>query len=84
MFLYRQGYGLTLQQARRALEALGIFETNDDAHNSNFTSAKILQEHSVTSTKHVVHTPDGKQVGEWGLRRWIGDSNGKEKDESTS
>jgi len=81
LFVYRQGYGLTLQQARRALEALGIFETNDDAHNSNFTSAKLLQEHSVTSTKHVVHTPDGKQVGEWGLRRWIGDSNRKEKDD---
>lgn len=71
----RQGYGLTLQQARRALQALGIFENNDDGHKST-KSAKLLQEHAVTSTKHVVHTPDGKQVGEWGLRKWVGDANG--------
>ena len=73
----RQGYGLTLQQARRALQALGIFETNvDDDRNGSSKSAKFLHEHAVTSTKHVVHTPDGKQVGEWGLRRWVGDANG--------
>mmetsp|Transcript_26959 Transcript_26959/g.57727 ORF Transcript_26959/g.57727 Transcript_26959/m.57727 type:complete len:824 (+) Transcript_26959:10-2481(+) len=70
-----QGYGLTLQQARRALQALGIFE-NDDGNNSWSTqSGKLLQEHAVTSTKHVVHTPDGKQVGEWGLRKWVGGGN---------
>jgi 2-polyprenyl-6-methoxyphenol hydroxylase-like FAD-dependent oxidoreductase/Zn-finger nucleic acid-binding protein len=73
----RQGYGLTLQQARRALQALGIFENNDDDdRNGSSKSAKFLHEHAVTSTKHVVHTPDGKQVGEWGLRRWVGDANG--------
>ncbi|KAL3942351.1 MAG: hypothetical protein SGBAC_003450 [Bacillariaceae sp.] len=53
------GYGLTLQQASRALAAFGIQALKD----------------GVTSTKHVVHTPDGKQVGEWGLRKW-----GRDKD----
>jgi 2-polyprenyl-6-methoxyphenol hydroxylase-like FAD-dependent oxidoreductase len=27
-------------------------------------------EAGVTSTKHVVHTTDGKVIGEWGLRKW--------------
>ena len=72
----RQGYGLTLQQARRALQALGIFENSDGDSNRSSKSGRILQEHAVTSTKHVVHTPDGNQVGEWGLRRWVGDSKG--------
>lgn len=49
-----QGYGLTLQQASKAVEALGITLLND----------------GVTSTRHVVHTPDGKIIGEWGLRKW--------------
>ncbi len=76
----RQGYGLTLQQARRALQALGIFENNSEEEHENDSSSSrrsgcLLQEHAVTSTKHVVHTPNGKQVGEWGLRRWVGDSN---------
>ncbi|HEY1041316.1 MAG TPA: FAD-dependent monooxygenase [Candidatus Paceibacterota bacterium] len=49
-----QGYGLTLQQASKAVEALGITSLDD----------------GVTSTRHVVHTPDGKIIGEWGLRKW--------------
>jgi salicylate hydroxylase len=49
-----QGYGLTLQQATRAVEGLGIASL----------------EAGVTSTKHVVHTTDGKVIGEWGLRKW--------------
>ncbi len=49
-----QGYGLTLQQASKAIEGLGIFSLDD----------------GITSTKHVVHTPDGNVIGEWGLRRW--------------
>lgn len=49
-----QGYGLTLQQASRAIEGLGIFSL-----------AKGL-----VSTRHVVHTTDGKEVGEWGIRKW--------------
>lgn len=49
-----QGYGLTLQQASKAIEGLGIFG---------------LQE-GVISTRHVVHTTAGKVVGEWGMRKW--------------
>ena len=49
-----QGYGLTLQQASKAIEGLGIFSL--DA--------------GVISTRHVVHTTDGKMIGEWGCRKW--------------
>ncbi|WP_085297962.1 FAD-dependent oxidoreductase [Cognaticolwellia mytili] len=49
-----QGYGLTLQQASRAIEGLGIFSLED----------------GVVSTKHVVHTTEGKVIGEWGIRKW--------------
>lgn len=49
-----QGYGLTLQQAGKAIEGLGIFSL----------------EEKVISTKHIVHTTDGKIIGEWGVRKW--------------
>lgn len=49
-----QGYGLTLQQASRAIEGLGVFSL-----------AK-----GVVSTRHVVHTTEGKVIGEWGIRKW--------------
>ncbi|MBR9858994.1 MAG: FAD-dependent monooxygenase [Gammaproteobacteria bacterium] len=49
-----QGYGLTLQQASKAIEGLGIFSL----------AAGVI------STTHVVHTPDGKVIGEWGVRKW--------------
>lgn len=49
-----QGYGLTLQQASKAMAGLGI------------TSL----ENGVTSTRHVVHTTDGEIIGEWGIRKW--------------
>ncbi|MFC5051591.1 FAD-dependent oxidoreductase [Rubritalea spongiae] len=49
-----QGYGLTLQQASKAIEGLGIFEL----------------EGGVVSTRHVVHTTEGRVVGEWGIRKW--------------
>ncbi len=54
-----QGYGLTLQQASKAIEGLGIFEL----------------EEGVISTKHVVHTTEGKVVGEWGVRKWVQSGN---------
>lgn len=54
-----QGYGLTLQQASKALKGFGM-STN--------------LEHGVTSTKHVVFTSEGEQVGEWGLRKWQGEN----------
>jgi 2-polyprenyl-6-methoxyphenol hydroxylase-like FAD-dependent oxidoreductase len=49
-----QGYGLTLQQASKAMAGLGI--TSLDA--------------GITSTRHVVHTTAGKIIGEWGIRKW--------------
>ncbi|WP_369618665.1 FAD-dependent oxidoreductase [Flavobacterium sp. CFS9] len=50
-----QGYGLTLQQASKAIEGFGIFSL----------------EEKVISTRHLVHTPEGKVIGEWGIRKWI-------------
>jgi 2-polyprenyl-6-methoxyphenol hydroxylase-like FAD-dependent oxidoreductase len=49
-----QGYGLTLQQASKAMAGLGI------------TSLEA----GITSTRHVVHTTAGKIIGEWGIRKW--------------
>lgn len=50
-----QGYGLTLQQASKAIEGLGIFSLDK----------------GVISTRHVVHTTEGKVIGEWGIRKWV-------------
>lgn len=50
----KQGYGLTLQQAHKAMADLGVIE--------------LAQ--GVVSTKHVVHTPDGTQIAQWGMRHW--------------
>ena len=47
-----QGYGLTLQQASRAIEGLGVFSLKE----------------GVTSIRHVVHTPDGKIIADWGIK----------------
>ena len=49
-----QGYGLTLQQASKAMKGLGIQTLKN----------------GITSTKHLVHTTSGKVIGEWGLRKW--------------
>jgi len=49
-----QGYGLTLQQASKAIEGLGVFSLPS----------------GLTSTIHIVHNPEGKIIGEWGLRKW--------------
>ena len=50
-----QGYGLTLQQASKAIRGFGIQQL-------------AL---GINSTRHVVHTPEGKIVGEWGARKWL-------------
>jgi len=50
-----QGYGLTLQQASRAMDGLGITALQD----------------GIISTRHVVHNPEGKILGEWGNRKWV-------------
>ncbi len=47
-----QGYGLTLQQASNAIKGLGLFYLKDGAN----------------STRHVVHTTEGKEITEWGVR----------------
>ena len=47
-----QGYGLTLQQASRAIEGFGIFSLHE----------------GLISTRHVVHTTEGKVIGDWGIR----------------
>jgi len=56
-----QGYGLTLQQASKAIQGLGI---------------KYLQG-SLISTRHVVHNTEGKIIGEWGIRKWLGENSQK-------
>ncbi len=50
-----QGYGLTLQQASKAIEGLGVFSLDE----------------GVISTRHLVHTTEGKVIGEWGNRKWM-------------
>lgn len=50
-----QGYGLTLQQASKAIEGFGLFSL----------------EAGVVSTRHLVHTTEGKVIGEWGMRKWV-------------
>jgi 2-polyprenyl-6-methoxyphenol hydroxylase-like FAD-dependent oxidoreductase len=47
-----QGYGLTLQQASNAVKGLGLFSLKDKCK----------------SSRHVVHTTDGKEIIEWGAR----------------
>ncbi len=53
-FARSQGYGLTLQQACKAIEGLGI----------------VSLDKSVVSTRHVMHSTDGTVLGEWGVRNW--------------
>ena len=53
-----QGYGLTLQQASTAIAGLGI----------------LSLEKGVISTRHVVHTTEGRVIGEWGMRKWMASS----------
>ncbi len=50
-----QGYGLTLQQASKAMEGFGLTTLDAGVH----------------STRHLVHTPDGQVVGEWGMRNQV-------------
>lgn len=47
-----QGYGLTLQQASKAIKELGLFSLKD----------------GINSTRHVVLTTEGKEITEWGMR----------------
>jgi 2-polyprenyl-6-methoxyphenol hydroxylase-like FAD-dependent oxidoreductase len=47
-----QGYGLTLQQASNAIKGFGLFSLKD----------------GTKSTRHVVHTTEGEEIVEWGMR----------------
>ncbi|MGE0670470.1 MAG: FAD-dependent oxidoreductase [Parachlamydiales bacterium] len=47
-----QGYGITLQQASRAIRELGLFSLKG----------------GINSTRHVVLTTEGKEIAEWGVR----------------
>jgi 2-polyprenyl-6-methoxyphenol hydroxylase-like FAD-dependent oxidoreductase len=62
-----QGYGLTLQQASKAIGGLGVFSLKE----------------GVISTRHVVHTTEGKVIGEWGMRKWM-QSNAKTSPKRTN
>lgn len=46
-----QGYGLTLQQASNAIKGLGLF----------------CLKGGINSTRHVVHTTEGKEITKWGV-----------------
>jgi 2-polyprenyl-6-methoxyphenol hydroxylase-like FAD-dependent oxidoreductase len=50
-----QGYGLTLQQASKAMADFGISHL----------------EHGLVSSRHLVFDTDGNQVAEWGMRKWL-------------
>lgn len=52
-----QGYGLTLQQANRVMSGLGLASLED----------------GIVSTRHVVHNIEGKEIAEWGNRKWVGE-----------
>lgn len=47
-----QGYGLTLQQASKAIKGFGLVSLKDGSN----------------SSRHVVHTTEGKEIIEWGVR----------------
>ncbi len=53
-----QGYGLTLQQASKAMKGFGILQL----------------EKGIVSTRHLVHDPSGKILAKWGYRKWVGDN----------
>jgi 2-polyprenyl-6-methoxyphenol hydroxylase-like FAD-dependent oxidoreductase len=50
-----QGYGLTLQQASKAIKGFGLTYLED----------------GIISTQHKVHTASGKVIGEWGSKKWL-------------
>lgn len=54
-----QGYGLTLQQASKAIKGFGLSKLKE----------------GIVSTKHIVHNTHGKVVAEWGMRKWIQSNN---------
>lgn len=49
-----QGYGLTLQQANKAMKGFGI----------------LGFEEGIVSQRHLVHSTKGEVLGEWGNKKW--------------
>ena len=49
-----QGYGLTLQQANKAMKGFGI----------------LSFEEGIVSQRHLVHNTNGELLGEWGNKKW--------------
>jgi salicylate hydroxylase len=76
----QQGYGLTLQQASKALKCFGFdlgregttveLIQRDVNPGSSVEDLEMMSDHAITSNRHVVHRADGTIVGEWGLRKW--------------
>ena len=62
-----QGYGLTMQQAARAVKALGLTGLQQQQLKSDEGEG---QKFGITSKRHLVHKTDGSVVGQWGLRVW--------------
>ena len=70
----KQGYGLTMQQGARALRSLGFFSftSSDKDDTTNGESNPNATKFGFHSTKHIVHKPDGTEVGKWGMKVWGG------------
>jgi len=64
----KQGYGLTMQQGSKALRALGFFK--DSNNSSGGANEKEEERFGIHSKRHLVHTPNGTVVGEWGMHKW--------------
>mmetsp|Transcript_16525 Transcript_16525/g.35967 ORF Transcript_16525/g.35967 Transcript_16525/m.35967 type:complete len:671 (+) Transcript_16525:191-2203(+) len=71
-----QGYGLTMQQAARAVKALGLSgleqrsSSTKNADGNSDDGMPTTKKFGITSRRHIVHKTDGTVVGQWGLRIW--------------
>lgn len=54
-YVRKQGYGLTMQQGARALNALGFFDSDKNG---------------IHSKRHLVFNSDGDALGSWGMHVW--------------
>ena len=76
--------GLTMQQGAKALQALGFFMNDkipEIEKECEQTTEQRLFGKGIHSKHHLVHTPDGEVVAEWGMRKW-GRPNSKKKQAS--
>jgi len=80
-----QGYGLTMQQGSKALQALGITTTinrrrKEEGELPPMESLFLPRTIGLHSKRHVVHTSEGQVVGEWGIKVW-GPRKGQNEDD---